>query len=83
MYGCKGWAIKKAERGSAHAFKLWGWRRLLRVPYTARRLNQSILKAINSECGVGRTDAEAEAPLLWPPVVKNRLLGKDPDAGKD
>ena len=49
MYGCKSWTIKKAEHQRTDAFKLWCWRRLLRVPWTARRSNQSILKEINSE----------------------------------
>ena len=49
MYGCKSWTIKKAEHRRIDAFKLWCWRRLLRVPWTARRSNQSILKEINSE----------------------------------
>ena len=56
------------------------WRRLLRVPWTARRSNQSILKKIHTD--TGRTDAEAETPILWPPYVKNWLTGKDPDVGK-
>ena len=60
-------------------FELWCWRRLLRVPWTARRSNQSILK----EMFIGRTDIEAETPVLWPPHVKSWLIGKDPDAGKD
>ena len=47
MYGCEGWTVKKAERRRIHAFELWCWRRLLRVPWTARRSNQSILKEIN------------------------------------
>ena len=47
MYGCKSWTVKKAERRRIDAFELWCWRRLLRVPWTARRSNQSILKAIN------------------------------------
>ena len=56
----------------------------MRVPWTARRPNQSILKEINPEYSfIGRTDAEAEAPKLWPPDVKSQLIGKDPDAGKD
>ena len=49
MYGCESWTIKKAERRSIDAFELWCWRRLLRVPWTARRSNQSILKEINLE----------------------------------
>jgi len=51
----------------------------LRVPWIARRSNQSILK----EIFIGRTDAEAEAPILWPPDVNSRLVRKDPNAGKD
>ena len=49
MYGCENWATKKAERQRIDAFKLWSWRRLLRVPWTTRRSNQSILKEINPE----------------------------------
>ena len=49
MYGCESWTIKKAEHQRINASKLWCWRRLLRVPWTARRLNQSILKEINPE----------------------------------
>ena len=49
MYGCESWTIKKIENGRIEAFKLWCWRRLLRVPWTARRSNQSILKEINPE----------------------------------
>ena len=49
MYGCESWTIKKAERLRIDAFELWYWRRLLRVPWTARRSNQSILKEINPE----------------------------------
>ena len=49
MYGCESWTVKKAECQKIDAFKLWSWRRLLRVPWTARRSNQSILKEINPE----------------------------------
>ena len=49
MYGCKSWTIKKAERQRIHAFEVWCWRRLLRVPWTARRSNQSTLKEINPQ----------------------------------
>ena len=66
MYGCESWTVKKAECRRIDAFELWCWRRLLRVPWTARRSNQSILKEI-----IGKTDAETEAPILWPPDVKN------------
>ena len=49
MYGCESWTVKKAERQTIDAFELWCWRRLLRVPWTARRFNQSILKEISPE----------------------------------
>ena len=49
MYGCESWTVKKAERQRTDAFELWCWRRLLRVPWTARRFNQSILKEISPE----------------------------------
>ena len=52
MYGCESWTVKKAERQRIDAFELWCWRRLLRVPWTARRSNQSILKEINPECSL-------------------------------
>ena len=80
MDGCQSWAINKAEYQSA-AFELWRWRRLLRVPWNARRSSQSILKEINPAYSIRRTDAKA--PILWPPDAKSRLIGKDPDAGKD
>ena len=52
MYGCESWTVKKAERRRSDAFELWFWRRLLRVPWTARRSNQSILKEINLGCSL-------------------------------
>ena len=52
MYGCENWTIKKAEHQRIDAFELWCWRRLLRVPWTASRSNQSILKEINPECSL-------------------------------
>ena len=52
MYGCKSWTVKKAEHWRIHAFELWCWRRLLRVPWTARRSNQSILKEISPGCSM-------------------------------
>ena len=82
MYGYESWTIKEAEYQRIDAFELWCWRRLLRVPWTARRSNQSILKEI--VLGIhGRTDVEAEAPILWPLDGKSGLARKDPDAGKD
>ena len=68
MYGCDSWNIKKAEHQRIDAFELWCWRRLFRVPWTARRSNQSILKEISLECSL---DVEAETPILWPPDVKS------------
>ena len=78
MYGCESWTVKQAKRG-IDAFELWCWRRLLRVPWTARISNQSILKEINPGCSLEGLDADAEAPILWPPDVKSQLIEKDPD----
>ena len=84
MYGCESWTVKNAERWRIDAFELWCWRRLLRVPWTARRSNQSILsKGDQSWVFIGRTDAEAETPILWLPHAKSWLIGKDSDAGRD
>ena len=70
MYGCESWTIKKAEHQRIDAFEPWCWRRLLRVPWTARTCNKSILKEINP--GIfGRNDAKAETPVLWPPDAKS------------
>jgi len=69
MYGCENWTIKKAEHQRIDALELWCWRRLLRVPWTARRSSQSILDEIKPEMFNGKTDAEAL--ILWPPDVKN------------
>ena len=80
MYGCESWTIKKAERKRIDAFELWCWRWLLRVPWIARR-SKLHPKGNQSWIFIGRTDAET--PILWPPDVKNWLIGKDPDAGKD
>ena len=77
------WTIKKTEHWRMDAFELWCWRRLLRVAWTAKRSNLSILKEINSEYSLERNDAEAEAPIFWPPDAKSPLIRKDPGAGKD
>ena len=71
MYRCESWTIKKAECQKTDAFKLCCWRRLLRVPWTARRSKQSIIKEVNPEIFIGRTDVEAETPKLWPHDAKN------------
>ena len=52
MYGCEGWTVKKAESRKIYAFELWCWRRFLRVPWTARRSNQSILKEVSAGCSL-------------------------------
>ena len=69
-YGYESWTVKKAERQRIDAFKLWCWRRLLRVPWTAR------IEPVHSEGDqpwdfFGRNDAKAEAPVLWPPHAKS------------
>ena len=71
MYGCDSWTVKKAEHWRIDAFELWCWRRLLRVPWTARRSTQSILKEISPGCFFGRIDVEAATPILWPPDGKS------------
>ena len=85
LYGRESWTITKAEHQRIDAFELWCWRRLLRIPWTAKRSNQSILKEILKETWIfiGRTDAEAEAPVLQLLDVKSGVIGKDLGAGKD
>ena len=70
IYGCECWSIKRAEYQRTDTFKLRCWRILLRVPWAARRSNQSILKKNQPCIFIGGTDAEAETPILWPPDVK-------------
>ena len=82
MYGCENWTIKKAEHQRTNAFELWCWRRLLRVPWTARRSNQSIWKEISPEYSLEGWCWSWNSKTL-PPNAKNWLLWKDPDAGKD
>ena len=82
MYGCESWTIKKAEDGRIDAFELWCWRRLLKVPWTARRSNQSILKEISPECSLERLMLKLKLQffgyLMW-----RGLIWEDPDVGKD
>ena len=68
MYECESWTVETAEHQRIDAFGLWCWRRLLRVPWTARRSNQSILKDWDF---LGRNDAKADTPVLWPPHAKS------------
>ena len=83
MYGCESWTIKKAECWRIDAFELWCWRRLLRVPWMARRSNQSILKEISPEYSLVGLMLKLKLPILWPPHANSWLIWKDPDAGKD
>ena len=69
IYGYESWTIKKAECQRINGFELWCWRRLLRIPWTARRSNQSILKEISPGCSLA--DVEAETPILWSPDVES------------
>ena len=77
LYIGQNWIIKKDEHRGIDTFELWCWRRLMRVPWTARRP-----KGDQSWVFVGRTDAEAETPILWPPDMKSWLIWKDSDAWK-
>ena len=88
MYGCESCTMKKAEHRRIDAFELWCWRRFLRVPWTARRSNQSILKEISPECSLERLMLKLKLQYfghlvtsLW--SAKNWLIWKDPDAGRD
>ena len=91
MYGCESWTVKKAEHWRIAAFEVWCWRRLLRVPWTSRKSNQSILKEISPEYSLEGLMLKLKlqyfghmmCTILWPPDVKNWLIGKDRDAGKD
>ena len=82
-YACKSWTIKNAEPQWTDAFELWCWRRFLKVPWTAKRSNQSILKEISPEYSLEGLMLEAETPILWPPDVRDWLIWKATDAGKD
>ena len=83
MYGCESWTIKKAECQRIDAFELWCWRRLWRVPWTPCKEIQPVHpKGNQSLIFIGRTDADAETLILWPPDWKNWFTGKDPDAGQ-
>ena len=83
MYGCESWTIKKAEHQRIYAFELWCWRTVLRVPWTATRSNQSVLKEISPEYLLEGLMLKLKTPILWPLDAKNWLTAKDPDAGKD
>ena len=80
MYGCESWTRKKAECRRIDASELWCWRKFLRVPWAARRSNQSILKEISPEYSL---EYWSWTSNTWPADAKNWLISKDPDAGKE
>ena len=81
MYGCESWTVKKAERQRIDAFELRCWRRL-ESPLDCKEIQPVHPKGDQSWVFIGRTDVEAETPILWPPDAKSWLIWKDPDAGK-
>ena len=82
MYGCESWTVKKTERRRIDAFELWCWRRLLRVPWTARRSNQSILKEISPQCSLEGMMLKLKLQYFGH-LMRRVLIGKDSDAGRD
>ena len=82
MYGFESWTVKKADPRRIDAFEPWCWRRLLKVPWTARKSNQSNLKEISPEYSLEGLMLKLK-PQLWPTEAKNWLIWKDPDTGKD
>ena len=87
MYGCESWTLKKAECWRINAFELWCWRRLLRVPWTARRSNQSILREISPGCSLEGLRLKLKVQYLATSCKElggfPGGIGKDPDAGRD
>ena len=83
MYGCESWTIKKADCWRIDAFELWCWNRLLESPLDSREIQPVHPKGNQSWIFIGKTDAKAETPVLWPTDEKNWLIVKDPDSGKD
>ena len=81
MYRCENWTIKKAEHQKIDAFKLWCWRRF-ESPLDSKEIQPVPPKENQSWILIGRTDAEGEAPILWPPDGKNQLIGTGPMLGK-
>ena len=82
MYGCESWTVKKAENQRIDAFELWCWRRLLRVPWTARRSNQSILKEISPGCSL--EGMMVKRKLQYFGHLMRRVDSSSlPDAGRD
>ena len=73
MYGCESWTVKKAEGRRIDAFELWCWRRLFEIPSDCKEI-QPVHPKDQSWVFTGRTDVEAEAPILWPPDMESRLI---------
>ena len=82
MYGCESWTVKKAERQRIDAFDLWCWRRFLRVPWTARRSKQSIVKEISLEYSLEGLMLKLKLQYFGH-LIQKTDIGKDPDAEKD
>ena len=83
MFGCESWTVKKAEHQRIDAFELWCWRRLLRVPWTARRSNQSILKEISPGWSLEGLMLKLKLQYFGHLMGRADSFLKDPDAGKD
>ena len=83
MYGCESWTVKKAECRRIDAFELWCWRRLLRVPWSARRSKQPILKEISPGCSLEGLMLKLKLQYFGHLMAKSWLIGKDSDAGRD
>ena len=83
MYGCESWTVKKAEHQRIYAFELWCWGRRLRVLWTARRSNKSILKEISPEYSLEELILKLKLQYLDPLMQRTDSLEKDLDAGKD
>ena len=83
MYGCKSWTVNKAERQRIDAFELWYWKVTPESSLDCKEIQPVHSKGNQSWIFFGRTDVEAETPILWPLDAKNWLIGKDPDTGKD
>ena len=83
MYGCESWTIKKAEHRRMDVFELWCREKILESPLHCKEINPVNPKRNQSGIFIGRNDAEAGVPIIWPPDVQNGLIEKDPDSGED
>ena len=83
IYGCESWTVNKAESRRIDAFEMWYWRRLLRVPWTARRSNQSILKETSPGCSLEGMMLKPKLQYFGHLMWRGWLIGKDSDAGRD